>query len=270
MEKPQKKGPRAAAETSWNAVASWYDDLLQPENDTYQKKVVLPNLMRLLAPDGKRVIDIACGQGFFSEAALNAGAREVYGIDIAPELVEFAHKRIVPIAETQNKRAAFEVAPAHQITKAPAAAFDAGMIVLALQNIKEMPETLAEAARVLTPGGSLVIVLNHPAFRIPKASSWGFDEAAGVQYRRVDHYGKPFSVAMEMNPGAPADEKIHTASFHRPLQDYFKALSKAGFSVTALEEWNSHKESEPGPRAKAENEARAEFPLFLTIVARRN
>lgn len=260
------KKPHTSA-TSWNAVASWYDDLLKGENDTYHAKVVLPNLMRLLAPAGKRVVDIACGQGFFAEAALAAGAKDVLGIDIAPDLIRMASERM-----SRDNRARFAVASAHNMSAAVPHnnSFDAAMIVLALQNIKEMPETLAEAARVLTPGGSLVIVLNHPAFRIPKASSWGFDEATGVQYRRVDHYGKPFSAAMEMNPGASADKKIHTTSFHRPLQDYFKALSKAGFSVTSLEEWNSHKESEPGPRAKAENEARAEFPLFLTIVARKN
>jgi len=42
-----------------------------------------------------------------------------------------------------------------------------------------------------------------------------------------------------------------------------KALHKAGFTLKILEEWNSHKKSEPGPRAKAEDRARKEIPLFL-------
>ena len=260
-----KKNTKKAASTSWNEVASWYDDLLRPENDTYQARVILPNLLRLVAPEGKRIVDIACGQGFFSEACAKAGAREVLGVDLAPQLIAFARERKIA-------RAHFEVASVDDMSAtAPNASFDVALIVLALQNIKEMPETLAEAARVLVPGGSLIIVLNHPCFRIPKASSWGFDETADVQYRRIDHYGKSFSVAMDMNPGAgESAEKIHTFSFHRPLQEYFKALSKAGFSVTGLEEWTSHKHSEKGPRAAAEDEARAEFPLFLTLVARTN
>jgi hypothetical protein len=38
--------------------------------------------------------------------------------------------------------------------------------------------------------------------------------------------------------------------------------------VTMLEEWNSHRKSEPGPRAKAEDLARKEIPLFLCLVAK--
>ena len=68
-----------------------------------------------------------------------------------------------------------------------------------------------------------------------------------------------------MNPGQVKSEK--TISFHHPLQFYFKALEKAGFVVTRLEEWTSHKESEKGPRAGAENRARKEFPLFLFLEA---
>ena len=56
-----------------------------------------------------------------------------------------------------------------------------------------------------------------------------------------------------------------TVSFHRPLQYYVKALAKAGFVIEKLEEWTSLKESTSGPRAKAENDARKEFPLFLYL-----
>ncbi|MBI2075302.1 MAG: SAM-dependent methyltransferase, partial [Candidatus Harrisonbacteria bacterium] len=41
----------------------------------------------------------------------------------------------------------------------------------------------------------------------------------------------------------------------------------AGFAVTDMEEWVSHRTSERGPRAKAEDRARREIPLFLAIKA---
>jgi hypothetical protein len=53
------------------------------------------------------------------------------------------------------------------------------------------------------------------------------------------------------------------------MQDYMKALSSAGFAITRIEEWISHKKSEKGPRQEAEDRARKEFPLFLAIEARR-
>lgn len=247
--------------TSWGPVASWYDEMLSSE-DTFQTQVILPNLLRLLPPKGKRIIDIACGQGFFSKNFADAGA-EVLGIDIAPALITKAR-------EHAGKNLKFEVAPASKMKMAETGYFDGGMIVLALQNIEDMPESLVEAARVIKKDGTLVIVLNHPCFRIPKASAWSFDEKENVQYRRVDHYGIPFAQKIDMTPGAKNEnDKVHTMSFHRPLQDYVKFLVKAGFSVVGLEEWISHKKSEKGPRAEAEDAARKEFPMFLTIIARK-
>ncbi len=257
-----RKGTHPKAHpTSWEPVASWYDTLLS-DADTYQSKVILPNLLRLLPPKGARIIDIACGSGFFSKNYADQGA-DVLGVDISPSLIRKAREH-----ETKNLH--FGVAPASRIPQAKDDTFDGAVIVLALQNIKEMPETLAEAARVLAKGGTLVTVLNHPCFRIPQASAWGYDAERDIQYRRVERYGSSFSTRIDMTPGAKRERsKVHTVSFHRPLQDYFKALAKAGFSVTGLEEWISHKRSEPGPRAKTEDAARKEFPLFLAIVARK-
>ncbi len=167
-------------DSSWGKVAGWYDDLLEKDADTYQAKVILPNLLRVLAlKPGERVIDIACGQGYFSRACAAAGAR-VTDTDISKELITLASK--------ESRGISYHVAPAHKLAFAKAGQFDTAIIVLAIQNIGEMDATFAEAARVLTPRGRMVLVLNHPAFRVLKHSSWGYDEAAAVQYRRVDRY----------------------------------------------------------------------------------
>jgi len=70
-------------------------------------------------------------------------------------------------------------------------------------------------------------------------------------------------VEIEMNP-SKRDTKT-TISFHRPLQYYFKTLANSGFVVARLEEWLSHRESESGPRKKAEDRARKEIPMFLFL-----
>jgi len=246
--------------TSWGNVASWYDETLSKE-DTFQSKVILPNLLRILPPEkGKRIIDIACGQGFFSKIYAEGGG-EVLGVDISSELIKIAQKN-------ESEKLRFKVANAQKISGVKDESFDSALIILALQNIKDMPEAVKEASRVLVKNGKLVIVLNHPCFRVLKGSSWEFDEKEGVQYRRVDKYGVPFSVEVDMNPGAkPIHKKVKTVSFHRPLQDYFKALNKANFVVSGLEEWISHKQSQSGPRAVAEDRSRKEFPMFLAIIA---
>src|SRR3989344_7618591 len=105
--------------TSWEPVAEWYDKLLAGE-DTYQAKVILSNLLRLLPPQGKRIIDIACGQGFFSREYAKGGA-DVLGVDISPELIERAREH-----KTQSAR--FEVASASRMEKAETGEFDGAML----------------------------------------------------------------------------------------------------------------------------------------------
>jgi len=252
-------------DTSWGGVAKWYDSLLSMDG-TYQKEVILPNLLRLMdiKPEDK-VLDIACGQGFFSRAIAGKGA-EVVGVDISPELIDFAKQKA-------GKKESYFVAPADDFIKkitplrqgSAGQDFDKALVVLAIQNIENLNGALAEASRTLKVGGKLFLVLNHPSFRNPKHSAWGYDEAGKAQYRRVDEYLSESRVEIEMTPGQ--DKSEVTVSFHRPLQTYFKALNKNNFLVARLEEWNSNKKSAPGPKQKAEDKARKEIPLFLLLEA---
>ncbi|MEK7623113.1 MAG: SAM-dependent methyltransferase, partial [Patescibacteria group bacterium] len=129
-----------------------------------------------------------------------------------------------------------------------------------------MAVVLSECRRVLKANGRLLLVLNHPVFRVPKASAWGWDEANHVQYRRIDKYLSVARLKIEMHPGD--DPSIHTWSFHRPLQVYMKALHKAGFAVTRLEEWISNRQGPKGKTFVALEQARKEIPLFLFLEAR--
>jgi len=246
------------ANTSWGSSAEWYSSYLEETPDTYQRAVILPNLLRILdIKKGTRVIDIACGQGFFSREFAKAGA-VVVGADISPELIAEAKKLSPGIS--------YYVAPADRLSFAKSASFDAATIVLAIQNIENISGVFAEAARVLVPGGRLVLVMMHPAFRIPERTSWGWDSETEVQYRRVDRYLSGNRSELLVHPGKKDSET--TISYHRSLQDFSKALFKAGFAITRLEEWISHKKSEKGPRQAAEDLARKEIPLFLMLEAR--
>ncbi|MES3031614.1 MAG: class I SAM-dependent methyltransferase [Patescibacteria group bacterium] len=250
--------------TSWGGVAEWYDELLEESSDSFQAKVILPNLLRILNIQPKspqtKIIDIACGQGHFSRALEQVGAK-VTGADISPELIKTAKER-------SSKTITFHVASADRLTFAQDASFDVALLILSLQNIGNLPLALFECSRVLKTKGRLVIVLNHPTFRIPQKSSWDWDEKRGKQYRRIDAYLKEYKMEIDMTPGEKDKaKKKHTVSFHRPLQSYFKFLHQAGFAVTALEEWTSHKKSQKGPRSAEEDRIRKEIPMFLMLEA---
>lgn len=243
--------------TSWGGVAKWYHELLEGEG-TYQKDLILPNLLRLLdIKKGHKILDLACGQGFFAREFYKQGA-EVVGVDISEELICIAKKN-------SPKQIEFKMASADKLSFIKDKSIDKTAIILAAQNIENIQGVFKESSRILKDGGGLYIILNHPAFRVPKASSWEWDEEGKIQFRRIDAYLSESRSKIQMHPGDKPKE--YTLSFHRPLQVYFKALQKNGFCVSRLEEWNSHKKSRPGPRAAAENRARKEIPLFLFMEA---
>ena len=253
-----KKAAVVPASTSWGGVAEWYDNYLETNKDSYQEMVIAPNMLRLLdIKKGMRMLDVACGQGFFTRKFAAAGAN-IVGADISKELTDQAKKRSPNIA--------FHASPAHLLPFAKDASVDAVTIILAIQNIENITDVFKEINRVLVPGGRLLMVLNHPLYRVPKRSSWGFDEAAKVQFRRIDGYLSARTAPILMHPGQKESEA--TISYHRSLQDFFKALSKNGFAVSRLEEWISHKKSGAGPRQVAEDTARKEIPLFMMLEAR--
>jgi ubiquinone/menaquinone biosynthesis C-methylase UbiE len=247
-------------DTSWSSVAKWYDGMVT-DDDSYQIQVIVPNLSRLMdLHPGEKILDLACGTGFFSEVfARVVGSKNVTGVDIG--------KQLISIAKEKNPEIDFCVSGSDDLSFFAGNSFDKVALVLAIQNIEEVKKTLSQINRVLKSGGFVYIVMNHPAFRIPKRSEWGFDEATGQQYRRVDGYLRESKEEIDMKPGSSGKETLEqiTVSYHRPIQYYTKLFAATGFVVSRLEEWVSHKRSQSGPRQKEEDRVRSEIPLFLFL-----
>ncbi|HEY1081044.1 MAG TPA: class I SAM-dependent methyltransferase [Prosthecobacter sp.] len=257
-----RSGPRqdrSQGGTSWEKSADWYDRILGERGSELYQAVVIPQALALLKPQkGEMILDLGCGQGVFSRALSEKGAR-VTGVDAAPTLIEKAR--------TYASRSPIRYYDRDAAYLAGLGEFDAASAILCLQNMEHLDTVIAATAAVLKPGGRMLWVLNHPSFRIPRQSSWGHEEERKIQYRRVDAYSSTLGIPITMHPGKADSES--TVSFHRSLETLTSAGFKAGLSMAGLGEWYSHKESQPGPRARAENRARKEFPLFLALLWRK-
>jgi SAM-dependent methyltransferase len=257
--------------TDWSDVAEWYDQLVGDRGSEYQRRVIFPNVLRLLAPQpNEPILDLACGQGAFCRILHQHGARAT-GIDASPQLIDLARRRSASLASAGAASAAAQPLPQYHIADArnlgflTPSGFSAVVCILAIQNIDTLPPVFAGVHRALAPDGRFVIVMAHPCFRGPKYTTWAWDQSTKAQYRRIDRYLLPRKHPIFTHPGHKTGQ--YTWTFHRPLQTYVKALRNAGLLIDALEEWPGHRTSTSGPRAPAENSARKEIPLFLALRA---
>ncbi len=245
-------------DTSWQSVATSYNKTVGEKGHYFHQTIIIPKAIGLLKFRGdSSILDLACGQGILARYIPEESYYQ--GVDLASDLIKYAKE------QTHGKNVHFDVADITKPLKIEKIDFTHATIILALQNVEDMNGALKNASKHLIPGGKLLIILNHPCFRIPKQTSWEIDERNKIQYRRVDRYNSAIKIPINMNPGNASATKL-TWSFHNPISAYSEGLNKAGFIIEKIEEWVSEKESQ-GPAAKMENRAREEFPMFMAILA---
>ncbi len=256
------KKPLPRSQSSWQNVERWYDSIVGVTGHYYHTHVIMPNLKKIIHfHENSSFLDLACGQGVLSRHI----PKDIpyTGIDISSSLIKKAKEYSASCANHEFFQA--------DITKnlpLGKKVFTHAAIVLALQNIEDAENVIQNAKIHLKAGAQFIIVLNHPCYRIPRQSSWGFNENSKTQYRQVNSYMSPQKIPITQHPGAKEQSET-TWSFHHPLSTYFQWLHNHNFIVINMYEWCSDKAS-TGKAASWENRARKEFPLFLTIDARLN
>ncbi len=150
----------AAGGSFTDAVRRMFDDIA-PRYDTFNRWASLgmdtgwrrAAIRRLGVPVGAAVLDIATGTGDLALASAAAGHRAV-GVDFAGAMIRAAVEK----RSRADLRIPFHVASADALPY-PEAAFDGALSAFAMRNVRPMLRpVLAEAYRVLKPGGRLVVL----------------------------------------------------------------------------------------------------------------
>jgi len=172
--------------TSWQKVSSWYGKITEDGGHYYHQKIVMPGVMKLLNFKGgeESLLDLACGNGVL--ASYLPPEVSYLGVDVASNLINQAKG---------NKNHQFLVADVTRPLPVKDQ-FTHASIILAMQNIRSPQRALFNVAKLLVKGGVLVIVLNHPCFRIPRQSGWGIDEKNKLQFRKVIKYMSPMEIPL--------------------------------------------------------------------------
>src|SRR6266850_1094046 len=120
---------RKSVPTDWGRVAEWYDDLVGEEGSEFQREIIFPGALRMLAlRAGEKVLDLACGQGAFCRLLAEKGAKPT-GVDAALELIRLARERSDPSIE-------YVVGDARKLDFLPAGQFSAVSCILFLAGRK--------------------------------------------------------------------------------------------------------------------------------------
>ncbi len=203
----------------WEQHAGWWQEEFTDGADAEYVEQILPLAAQHLA-GARRVLDVGTGEGQLSRLAVDEGATTVVGVDPAWSQLEVARRRG---GGPRYARAAAASLPF------PAGAFEVVMACLVFEHIEPLRPAIAEAARVLAPGGRLLLLLNHPLLQTPE-SGWIDDHILGEQYWRVGPYLREDTSLEEV------DKDVFVPFVHRPLSRYVNTLAEHGLLVTRMEE----------------------------------
>jgi SAM-dependent methyltransferase len=253
------KRRRAVAATAWDSVADWYAGWVGEEGSEHHRRLAIPAVLDLLNPrPGEQILDLGAGAGVLAPAIADAGAHYT-GVDASPRLLAYARQR----HGCCGRFVLGDVARLSALPALGAGSFDGVVFLLSVQDMNPLHDVFASAAWALRRGGRLVLLITHPCFRVPRQSGWGWDEGRKLRYRRVDRYLTPLAVPMKTYRGGRAA----TRSYHRPLEAYVNGLAACGMHIDRLCEIPTYQVAPDGVRARAENLAHREIPLFLGLRA---
>jgi 2-polyprenyl-3-methyl-5-hydroxy-6-metoxy-1,4-benzoquinol methylase len=85
-----KEAPMTEHSTQYESIGSKYDEYAHTAT---LKGAECYTFFRMVgALEGKRVLDVACGCGFYTRLLKHRGAAQVTGIDISPEMIRLAYQ----------------------------------------------------------------------------------------------------------------------------------------------------------------------------------
>lgn len=250
---------------AWDRLAPSREEKTGETGDLWHRALIDPSVRRLIGRvRGLRILEVACGTGYFARLLAGQGARQVVGIDRSAVFVRLARAR-----ERRAPRGVrFERADAARLPYA-SGAFDLVVANMALMDIRDARGAVREAARVLAPSGRLVFSIGHPCFDLDDRSTWqverGFDSEGSFRdtvYRKVRGYREERASRVPWRVGPRS--VVWTESYHRTLSTYSRYLREAGLAIARIEE-----PSPLPPMLQESPQGRyiAEIPLHLVVEA---
>lgn len=237
---------------NWDLVAKDYDRLVGETGDVYHRTYLNPAVLKILGEvGGKRVLDLACGQGYFSRLLQKKGA-EVVGVDLSGKLIAIARQR----NKSLKKPIEYFVSDASRLPFLENSSFDLVVSNMSFHDIKDIEGTVKECSRVLKKDGKLIFSILHPL----KDETEHLEEKERISLI-VHRYNSLTEEPNLLFKGKPV------AKYHRPISYYLELLLENGFLISDFKEiCTKHRQGKLVQDQKILN-YKQEFPTFLVVGA---
>ncbi len=204
--------------TDYDPIAEQYKLSKQQPWRLYVEAFGLLELAGDLA--GKRVIDLACGEGFYSRILKHRGAASVTGVDSSQGMIDLAQR------QEAEQQAGIEYLLSDIREMPYREEFDLAVAAWLLnyaQDAEQLQQMCRAVADCLVPGGRFVTVNSSPLVDWDKVPS----------YRK---YGFDAKITRPVKPGAPITWTFYVENDAFDLENYFlsrethdEAFRAAGF-----------------------------------------
>ena len=212
--------------TNQQAIQEWSDAALEhandfdDEGDIPRRLLLNPAIFALLGdPQGRRILDAGCGQGYLARLLARRGAR-MAGVEPAAGWYTqaVAREQTMPLGITYAQDDLSALRFPHAIL-GDTASYDAVIANMVLMDIPDLAPALRACAAALKPGGSLIYSLAHPCFE-EDTTRWGEQG-----YVAVREYLREYTIP-----------QTFAARFHRPLSSYLNATIQTGCALQRIVE----------------------------------
>lgn len=211
--------------TDYDPIAEQYKRSKQQPWRTHVEAHTLLNLIG--DPAGLSVLDVACGEGFYTRQIRERGAVHVTGVDLSAAMIDLARQQ-----ELQHQQGIeYLIGDARHLQLADQ--YDLVVAAYLLNYAQDRDELLAMSAGIaqcIKPGGRFVTVNCSPALHFPAAPS----------YRR---YGFETSVIGEFRAGAPIKWLFHLDDGTFEIENYYhdQSIHEAVFQAAGFRQtiWHS-------------------------------
>ena len=221
----------------WNENAEVWTRLARAGYDVYRDYLNTPAFFDML-PEvvGLSGLDIGCGEGH-NTRLLAKRATHITAIDISEVFIQYAKQS----EEQESLGIDYRVASAVELPFDDST-FDFAVSFMSFMDIPETYRVLAEAHRVLKPGGFLQFSIEHPCFATPHRRNLRNQDGLTYAIEVGDYFRNLQGDIAEWIFGAAPPEvrkglrKFKTPRFTRTVSQWLNLLVDTGFVLERIEE----------------------------------